>query len=230
MHFAGSWLLNFWVARLVVEGQMAAVGVDTFQQSLNQGLRCHQAGQLTEAERFYRQAASASPENANVLHLLGSLLHQKGQTAEGLDLLRRAIDLEPQAAVFHLIFANALARDIQIQEEFVAARLSLALASGNAQAHFTLGRLHETCEQLGEAEASYRKHAVRVCRILPPLTTILATRCERSADLKKPYRRISRRLKFRPADLRTHKNIAKRCLAIWTVLTKPNIAAAKLCF
>jgi Flp pilus assembly protein TadD len=46
--------------------------------TLKEAVRLHQAGELACAEALYREAIAAAPDDADALHLLGVLSHQKG--------------------------------------------------------------------------------------------------------------------------------------------------------
>lgn len=58
---------------------------------LETALRHHQAGRSAEAERMYRQALAAEPDNSDALHLLGILRHQAGRSQEAIELIERAV-------------------------------------------------------------------------------------------------------------------------------------------
>ena len=46
------------------------------ESKLQEGIGLHQSGQLQKAELIYQQILQVTPENAEVLHLLGlSLIH-----------------------------------------------------------------------------------------------------------------------------------------------------------
>ncbi|MEW6586972.1 MAG: tetratricopeptide repeat protein, partial [Nitrospirota bacterium] len=47
------------------------------ETSLQAALGQHQAGNLDEAERIYREILQRQPDNADALHLLGIVLFQK---------------------------------------------------------------------------------------------------------------------------------------------------------
>ena len=55
----------------------------------------HQAGRLEEARALYEQVLAAHPRHAEALHLLGYLWFQKGDPIRALDLIGRAIALQP---------------------------------------------------------------------------------------------------------------------------------------
>lgn len=48
--------------------------------SLHEALRHHQAGRLEDAARIYQAVLKAHPRNADALHLLGLVAHQRAST------------------------------------------------------------------------------------------------------------------------------------------------------
>jgi len=76
-------------------------------QQLTAAMAHHQAGRIAQAERLYREALATSPDSADVLHLLGVLCAQKGAHSEAIDLIRKAIALQPNTPGFHINLARA---------------------------------------------------------------------------------------------------------------------------
>src|SRR5262249_45404836 len=58
----------------------------------------HREGRLHEAEALYRAVLFWDPGQFDALHLLGYLEHQKGRPAAGLELIDRAIAINPSIA------------------------------------------------------------------------------------------------------------------------------------
>lgn len=56
----------------------------------------HRQGDLAAAEAIYRRLLAAAPRLAAIHHLLGTLLHQRGSTAEGIGHVERAIEIDPR--------------------------------------------------------------------------------------------------------------------------------------
>src|ERR1700756_3489419 len=67
-------------------------------ERLAQGMLSHQAGNLGEAERIYRSLLAEFPDDANALHLLGVVRFQNEATEEGLDLVKRSLERDPDNA------------------------------------------------------------------------------------------------------------------------------------
>ncbi len=68
------------------------------QNTFDLALQHHQAGRLADAEALYRQILSEQPNDLDALHLLGVIAYQTGRNDVAVDLIRRAIDLDPEFA------------------------------------------------------------------------------------------------------------------------------------
>ena len=75
---------------------------------LQQATAFHQQNKLDEAERLYREVIAGSPDHAEALHLLGTLLTQRGADAEALRLFDRALAANPGHVVARISRGNAL--------------------------------------------------------------------------------------------------------------------------
>ena len=69
--------------------------------TLNQALQHHQAGQLDAAAHAHRDVLRAMPDQPDALHLLGVLALQRGQPAEAVPLIQRAIAVRDDNAVYY---------------------------------------------------------------------------------------------------------------------------------
>lgn len=68
------------------------------QQILARALAAHQAGDLTQAEFLYKLVLEADKKQFDALHMLGVIQCQRGNFAAGLDRLRQALRIRPNAA------------------------------------------------------------------------------------------------------------------------------------
>ncbi len=91
-----------------------------------QAIRFHQAGNLVEAERLYRQAMAAEPHAFLPHYLLGVIRFHAGHAAEALDLVACALALEHNAEAFNI---QGLILDVlhQPQEAFASFDAALRL-------------------------------------------------------------------------------------------------------
>ena len=124
---------------------------------LEQALALHESGRLEEAETRYRAILRDDARNAPALHLLGVLLHQRGDHAAALEPIRGAIALEGGVALYHYNLGNVLAAlgdDEAASESFAHAT---RLNPGHAAAWFNLGRAHQQRGREQDAIAAYRR-------------------------------------------------------------------------
>jgi tetratricopeptide (TPR) repeat protein len=119
-------------------------------------LHRHRAGDLEEADRLYAQILSADPTHAQSLHLRGVIAAQSGRREDAIDLMRRAIAIDPSAGAYHIDLALALKADAKPDDAVVSYRRGLALTP-EAEAYNDLGLLEQQLGRLDEATVSYRR-------------------------------------------------------------------------
>ena len=103
--------------------------------------RHHQAGQLADAEKIYRQILQHEPSHPHALHRLGIIALQIGKPEAALDLLQRAIQLNQADAQFFVDLGEAhrlLERPADAIECYAAA---LRLEPNLVRARVLLGAL-----------------------------------------------------------------------------------------
>ena len=119
----------------------------------------HRAGRLAEAEVAYRQVRAAAPKNFDAVQLSGLVAYQQSRLPEAIDLLGRALKIDPRSAVCEMRYALALLaagrtaeaerhfrHAVQVQPDFVEGWENLA---------FCL----KTQDRLAEALACHEKVA-----------------------------------------------------------------------
>ncbi len=124
----------------------------TLEQALNAAVNLQRGGRLDDAERVYRQILSQQPECADALHLLGVLCAQRQKTGEAIELIGRAISIQPGAAGFHANLASVLFSAGKAAEAAGAYREFLRLAPGNVEGLLGLGIALKAAGDLREAE------------------------------------------------------------------------------
>jgi Flp pilus assembly protein TadD len=131
----------------------------SIEQAMQLAIQNHQAGRLAEAEKIYRQVLTRQPGNPNALHLLGVIAAQLRQSDAAIDLIRRAITINPGAADYHNNLANAL-RDKGLLDEAAAAyRQAIRLKPNYVVAYNNLGNALCDLGQLDEGITVYH-HAL----------------------------------------------------------------------
>lgn len=72
----------------------------SIDRHIDEALALQRAGKLDEAEAMYHDTLAQYPGNAEILHFLGLIAHQKGKAAKAIGLLKQAIGVQPQTAQF----------------------------------------------------------------------------------------------------------------------------------
>lgn len=127
------------------------------QRALQQATAHHQAGQLPQAERIYKEILEAEPKNADALHLLGVLACQSRQPEVGADLITKAIQVNPNQPTFYSNLGNALNQQGKLDEAIAAYRRALAIDPDYADAHYNLGNTLRDKTELDEAILAYQR-------------------------------------------------------------------------
>jgi len=123
----------------------------------NEASRLHQAGQVGEAERLYRQLVALDPRHATGLHNLAVIACQTGRVGEAVPMFEGAIALDDGVYLFHNSLGNALKELRRFDEAAAAYARALALNPGFATGHYNLGNLHLDHGRLDAAAAAYRQ-------------------------------------------------------------------------
>jgi predicted O-linked N-acetylglucosamine transferase (SPINDLY family) len=66
--------------------------------SISQALSAHQQGNLADAEAIYIEILKTRPTDFDAMHLLGVVCLQTGRSAQGVELIQRAVELSPRVA------------------------------------------------------------------------------------------------------------------------------------
>jgi Flp pilus assembly protein TadD len=66
----------------------------TYDDALKMAMGLHRDGRWDGAQTLYRRLLELQPDDPNVMHFLGMLLHQRGQREEALPLLQRSVAID----------------------------------------------------------------------------------------------------------------------------------------
>lgn len=122
----------------------------------------HSAGRLDEADAGYRRVLATAPGDASVLHLLGMVCHQRGDSQQASTLIAQACQREPGNAEFARNFALVLAVLGRTPEAASQYQRALQLEPDNPQARLQLATLHHRSGAVREALRHYRLALVLV--------------------------------------------------------------------
>jgi len=123
---------------------------------LASGLKLHQKGELTEAERIYRQVLAIDARHSGALHLLGTLAHQVGRRDVALHLIRAAIKIDPAQAAFYSNLGTVLQAEGLLDEAAAAYRDALNRNPRLAEAQMNLGTVLQGQGKLDQAASRFR--------------------------------------------------------------------------
>ena len=178
--------------------------------ALHDALYHHHAGRWTEAEQLYRRILETQPQHADALSYLGLLLQQSGQSRQdglALELLQRAIVINPRHPVYYRNLANAM-RGLGRSDVAVAAlRKALALDEQYPEAWCDLGDCQRALGQPAEAEASYRK-ALALKADFAEACINLALAQKEQGKLGEAEATIRHAVKIGPGFAAAHNNLA----------------------
>ena len=87
----------------------------TIEQTLQQGVTAHNAGNLQEAEHLYRAILQSQPTHPDANHNLGLIAVSINQSAAALPLFKLALEANPKIEQFWLSYIDALIREKQLE-------------------------------------------------------------------------------------------------------------------
>lgn len=115
----------------------------------------HQQGQLAAAQTLYEKALASEPRNADALNLLGVLFAQKGDPAKAVELMTRAVGLDPGNFFAFGNLAGAQRALRQLDHAVVSYDRALALKPDYADAYLFRG---DVLMELGNPSAALESY------------------------------------------------------------------------
>jgi predicted TPR repeat methyltransferase len=124
---------------------------------LERALQHHEAGSLDQAHAIYQRILVAEPNNADALHLSGLILHQTGNHAAAIELIARAIEINPLVPKYHNNLGSVYQSQALLDDAARCVSASIALKPDAALSHFNLGVILSERSERDKAEASFRR-------------------------------------------------------------------------
>ena len=115
------------------------------------------AGDLAGAEELCRQVLRVQPRHAAALHLLGVVLHRKGDRPGAIEALRQAVGADGGVALYHTNLGEMLRQAGRIEEAVSEAGCALALEPRNVSVLNNLGVALYDHQEFERAAACYRR-------------------------------------------------------------------------
>ena len=131
------------------------INADRLSDIVQDGMRCHAAGRLQDAETLYRRVLDADPDHADANHLLGGVAHQVGNHRQAVELISRAIEAAPDEPIYHFNLGTVYQAMERPEDAAASYREAVALKPDYAEAHNNLGSVLRDMERLEDAAASF---------------------------------------------------------------------------
>jgi tetratricopeptide (TPR) repeat protein len=131
------------------------------QDDFDAALRYHQTGRLDLAARLYERILTQRGDHPDALHLLGVVALQQGNPERAVELIGRAIAVNPSAAAFHGNLAEAYRALGQLERAVGCCRIALRLQPEFAEAANNLG-LALLAQGKAEAAVAQFREALRL--------------------------------------------------------------------
>ena len=119
-------------------------------------LNFHKNGKLDEAENAYTKLLDNDPENFNTLNLLGVLKMQRGKLDEAVEILLKAVELNPSPA-----FCDNLGLAYYLRRDYLNAVKYFTAAVEQEPYKDTIEKLMDCYRQLGN-----KTEAIKYLKIL----------------------------------------------------------------
>ncbi|AFY73828.1 putative O-linked N-acetylglucosamine transferase, SPINDLY family [Synechococcus sp. PCC 7502] len=125
--------------------------------SIELAFKYHQAGDLAEAERLYRQILIQQPHHIDANHLLGVLAHQVGNYDVAIAYIETAIKLNPRNPDFYGNLGEAYRLSGKFTEAIASFQKALKLQPHNGKTHYNLGNALQAQGNLEQAISHYQR-------------------------------------------------------------------------
>ncbi len=126
-------------------------------ENLAEATRLYRAGDREGARDLCERLVAAEPDNADALNLRGLIDHRAGAHAAAADWIGRALEIEPENAVFHFNLGETLRAREKIDEAMAAYYRALGFDPTLAGAYTNIGLLCLERRRLPEAADVLRR-------------------------------------------------------------------------
>lgn len=127
------------------------------EQAMALAAQLQSQGRLQESEQLLRQILQSHPDHAYALHLLGVIAHQCGKQPLAAELIRRAIAVKDEVALFHANLGEISRQLKQLDRAIAHGERAVALEPRMAMAHSNLGIAYCDNREYDKAEACQQR-------------------------------------------------------------------------
>jgi tetratricopeptide (TPR) repeat protein len=164
------------------------------------------AGRLQQAEQLLQHILQGNPNDAHAIHLLGVVAYQAGKPALALELMAKAIAIEPNVALFNSNFAEMSRQQGLLADAIHYGRCAVALDPSMAAAHGNLGVALYDAKQYDEAETCHQRALALAADMIQSINNIGSIYRARK-DLKAAAKWYRRALEVNPNYLESLSNL-----------------------
>ncbi|MBF8274866.1 MAG: glycosyl transferase family 9 [Magnetococcales bacterium] len=126
------------------------------KNKLSLALEEHQKGRFATAEALYLELLRDSPDDAQVLHLLGLLASASGDSGKAIRWISQAISIQPAFPEALNNMGHALLEQGRFAESVTFYQKAIALKPDFVEAHYNLGNVFKMMGHPDQALACYR--------------------------------------------------------------------------
>ena len=138
-------------------GVIAAEDAAQHQILFRQGLELHQRGRLAEARAVYEAILAGDPLHFDSLNMLGAIAVQSAEYEKAIDLIGKAIEINPHIAISYNNLGYALRSLKRSDEALSNYEQAIALNPDYAEAYYNRANLLKEVKRQVEALASYNR-------------------------------------------------------------------------
>lgn len=123
--------------------------------AIAEAITLHRQGALALAKARYEEILAVCPNHVDALHLLGVIANQTGSFVRAIELIEKAILIDPTQGTFFASHGNALQNLGRLQDALTSNDAAIALKPDHVPAHFSKGNALLALGDLNRAVASY---------------------------------------------------------------------------
>lgn len=161
---------------------------------------------MAEAEAIYRKILAVEPRHAGAMHLLGLVAHQRRDHELAVDLIGRAIGINPREPAYHSNLAEAIRQLGDPEAALAACRRAIAINPDFAEAYTNLGNALREVGRPDEAANAYRD-ALRRKPTLPRTRSNLGDVLQELGNTDAAIAECSAAIQMNPALAEAHCNL-----------------------
>jgi tetratricopeptide (TPR) repeat protein len=173
---------------------------------LQTALKHHQAGEIEQAEAFYREILRAASQHADALHLLGVAVYQQGRNEQAVEWISRAVELNGSSATYYSNLGAAFRAMGRLDDAVSSYRHALEIAPENAGIHYNLGNALKDLQQFAEALDCYEQE-IRLNPNFAEAYNNMGDALKQLGEIEKAIDAHTHALKINPSLVEAHFNL-----------------------